>query len=76
MAQFYGSMRGSGGEVTKTGTKHSGIRVYIHGWSIGIIVACRVDANGNDICTAYETGGSDNPSTIGKSFEVKARRRR
>ncbi len=76
MARFYGNLQGHRGEATRMGTPNSGITAHIRGWNTGILVACRVDADGNDVCTAYETGGSSNPSTIGKSIKVKARRRK
>lgn len=58
MAHFYGSMRGSRKEITRTGTKKSGLVAHIRGWNIGGRVSVWRNANGKDVVTIYVTRGS------------------
>ena len=63
MAHFYGSMQGNKGEVTRCGTKKSGMTAHIRGWNIGVKVNIRHDKEtGKDNYTIYETGGSNGGS--------------
>ena len=57
MAQFYASIQGNRGEVTRAGSKASGLQGHIRGWNIGV----RVDVlhiDGQDVCRVYKTPGS------------------
>lgn len=57
MAQFLGSVQGQRGEVTRLGSKSSGLTVKANGWTTGI----RVDAShedGKDVFRIYRTAGS------------------
>lgn len=58
MSQFYASIQGNRGEVSRQGSKKSGIRGHIRGWNIGVRVICR-HIDGEDVCTVYRTGGSN-----------------
>lgn len=59
MAHFYASIQGNRGESTRTGSKNSGIRGHIRGWSLGVKVYGSVDDNGNDTFTVELTSGSN-----------------
>lgn len=62
MAHFYGTLRGSRGtEVSKTGTKKTGIKGRIAGWDVGVEVVCE-HKDGEDICKIYKLKGSKDPS--------------
>jgi len=41
MSHFYGNMQGGRGEVTRTGTKNSGMNAHIRGWNCGVEVEAR-----------------------------------
>jgi len=59
MSRFYGSLQGNRGEVTRGGSKRSGIRGHIRGWNVGVKVVCSFDfENMRDVCRVYKTGGS------------------
>jgi hypothetical protein len=63
MAQFYATVRGSREtEVTKTGTKISGMSAHIRGWRIGARIEIR-HIDGKDEVVVYQTGGSKGGST-------------
>lgn len=57
MAHFYGSMQGSRGQVTRMGTKNSGMTAHIRGWNIGAKVVL-THRNGVDVVEVYRTSGS------------------
>ena len=57
MAHFYADLQGSRGEVSRTGTKVSGIEGHIRGWTIGAKVVISHE-NGKDVVRIYRTGGS------------------
>jgi hypothetical protein len=63
MAQFYMTIRGSGADATKTGTKGSGGHAMVHGWDCGIIVDANHHSDGFDLFRIYATGGSNDPRT-------------
>ena len=48
MAQFYGTLQGQRGEVTRTGGKQSGIRIVAASWEGAIEVNVR-EMNGKEI---------------------------
>lgn len=59
MAQYYANVSGSRGtEVTKTGTKQSGMSAHIRGWDTGVKVELS-HVNGEDVVKVYRTGGSN-----------------
>ena len=59
MSHFYGNMKGAHGETTRCGTKNSGMRCYIRGWDVGVVIYLR-HVNDKDIVDVYKTGGSHN----------------
>ena len=64
MSRFYGSMQGSRGEVTRCGTKNSGIHARVRGWNIGIVAEVRECGKcGGDRVFVGLSGGS-NDGTI------------
>lgn len=48
MAHFYGTLKGSRGEATRTGTKQSGIATYAAGWG-GAIRTVLYHVDGKDM---------------------------
>lgn len=58
MSHFYGSMQGCRKEVTRTGTKNSGLTAHVRGWSLGLRAGV-VHFNGEDIVSVELTSGSD-----------------
>lgn len=68
MSKFYGSLKGSRGEVTRCGTLGSGITAHVRGWDAGIRVHVRIS---NDSTGKHEivealievTGGSSLPGS-------------
>lgn len=65
MSHFYGSMKGSRGEVTRQGTKSSGITAHVRGWNIGASIRCYIDSKGRDCVEMGLTGGSNaNSATL------------
>jgi len=62
MAQFYGSIEGTGRTTaTRTGTKSSGMTAHIRGWNVGARVVLQ-HVDGVDMVRVYETGGSNGGS--------------
>ena len=59
MSHFYANLRGARQEITRTGTKSSGIVAHIRGWNVGCRVVINHDKDGNDVVTVYKTGGSN-----------------
>ena len=58
MAQFRATIKGQRGEVSRLGSKASGIKVTVNGWDIGVEVY--IDhQNGHDCISLYATGGSN-----------------
>ena len=58
MSRFYGTMQGSRGETTRTGTKASDLRAHVRGWDFGVRV-CVYDDDGVDTALVYLTSGSN-----------------
>jgi hypothetical protein len=59
MAHFYASITGQTcTEVTRCGTKNSGISGHIRGWDCGVGVYGYVNDNGQDSFDVYVTSGS------------------
>lgn len=64
MSQYYGSMQGDRGEVTRRGTKNSGLRGHIRGWYLGANVEMHWnEEEQRDELYIYITGGSNHPSS-------------
>jgi len=58
MAQFRATIKGQRGEVSRLGSKASGIQARVNGWDVGILVnANHID--GQDTMELYSTGGSN-----------------
>jgi hypothetical protein len=53
MSHFYGKLQGSRGEVTRCGTKSSGITTYAAGWRGAIRVDVSQNEDGLDSFTVY-----------------------
>lgn len=63
MSHFYAEIQGNRGAATRCGSKDSGIRGHIRGWSIGVEIFCYHDEDRNkDICKVFKTNGSNNLS--------------
>jgi hypothetical protein len=61
MSHFYSRIQGHKGQVTRCGTKTSGIRAEATGWDIGTISTIRYDPTiDTDVVSIYITGGSNN----------------
>jgi len=57
MAQFYADIKGDRGQVTRTGTKNSGLYGHVRGWSVGGVVDV-LHIDGKDVVRVYATSGS------------------
>ena len=66
MAQFIGIVQGQSQEVTRLGSKASGLRVVANGWNSGVKVNARTEKDdyGNlvDVFVIEATGGSNGAS--------------
>jgi len=58
MSQFYAEIKSNGGEVTRTGSKASGIQSHTRGWNVGVKVLGYIDDDGKDVFDVYRTNGS------------------
>ena len=59
MAQFYAEIQGNHGEVSRTGSKQSGISGHIRGWNVGAKVYCvHNESKDCDEVFIYATSGS------------------
>lgn len=59
MSRFYGSMKGGRGQVTRCGTKGSGIQSHVRGWNIGVKITCYANVSDEDEVAIYLTSGSN-----------------
>lgn len=61
MAQYYATVQGvRGSTATKTGTKDSGLRAHVRGWSTGARIMLSFDkAAGCDRVQVWRTAGSN-----------------
>lgn len=66
MAHFYGDLVGNRGEVTRMGSKASGVRSHVRGWNFGIDAQMDIDENGEDRATIYLTSGSNGKRILKK----------
>lgn len=66
MAQFRATIQGNRGEVSRLGTKASGMLATINGWNVGVFVEAGTTREGEDTITVCVTGGSngDKPSYV------------
>lgn len=62
MSQFYASIQGARGAVSRTGSKLSGLSGHLRGWHIGAYVECH-HVNGEDRVFINLTHGSTNPGS-------------
>ena len=63
MAHFCGTVQGDRGEVSRTGTKNSGVNATTNGWDIGVTSCARHnDTVGADNVAVRVTGGRNDPS--------------
>ena len=60
MSHFHADLTGSTQQITRTGTKNSGIRAHIRGWNIGVRIILK-HVEGRDILEVWETTGSRGP---------------
>lgn len=72
MSHFYSTTRGHRSQVSRTGTKVSGMHTTCNGWDIGAsIIASYSSELDSDIINVIITGGSNNSRTKGQlSFTV------
>lgn len=65
MAHFYGYFQGKGKQVTRTGTRNSGIHARIQGYRIGVDASVTYDpVQDSDIVTITLYGGRKEPDGI------------
>lgn len=57
MARFYGGVQGNRGEITRCGSKDSGIVARAQGWEIGARIECFVGSDDRDYVQVWITGG-------------------
>ena len=58
MAQFKGTLSGNRGQVSRLGSKKSGMIAIVNSWNQGVkIIADHID--GEDVFTVFLTGGSN-----------------
>jgi hypothetical protein len=74
MAHFYGTLQGNrGGEVTRAGSKNSGLTSYSASWNGAIRVCVYADEEGNDCYrvdqTTWHGHGISEPIAEGKIGE-------
>jgi len=73
MAQFRGTIQGNRSEVSRLGSKNSGLRVSANGWNIGVDVHLS-HVDGKDVVVVYLTNGSSGdslqyPKSLGRFVE-------
>lgn len=65
MAHFLGKLKGQRKEVTKLGTKYSGVYSVLNGWDFGVRTELYYDEETNsDQFRVFSTGGSNNNIAI------------
>jgi hypothetical protein len=69
MAQFYGTIKGSRGEVSRLGTKNSGLTIRANGWDIGVRVEITHE-NGKDRVQVFRTTGSNENRTMCRLVDI------
>ena len=63
MAQFRATISGGRGEVSRLGSKASGVLTEANGWNSGVKVVGYVDDQGNDVFDIFATSGSSHINT-------------
>ena len=58
MARFRAIIQGQRGEVSRLGSKASGLTVKVNGWNLGVEIDGAVDAADADFFEVYATPGS------------------
>jgi hypothetical protein len=59
MAQFRGALQGNRGAVSRLGSKQTGLRASVRGWTAGVSVyAYHDEQTGEDVFKVREDGGS------------------
>lgn len=67
MAHFRGTIEGDRGEVSRLGTKKSGLIATVNGWTTGVTVTIHYnEETGEDVVYIYRTDGSN--STGSRQF--------
>ena len=66
MSHFYGRLQGQArNEVTRLGSKSSGISAHLSGWNVGVRIAGYVDETDmEDVFIVSFTKGSNNPQSL------------
>jgi hypothetical protein len=60
MAQFRATIKGQRGEVSRLGSRKTGLSARVNGWNLGVQVEAEYDADfDRDVFTMYLTGGSN-----------------
>jgi len=73
MAQFIGYMKGSRGEVSRLGTKNSGMDARVQGWELGGRVCIEHDTmQERDVVHVYLTRGSNGGRSGDSAFYLGA----
>ena len=57
MARYRGTVRGMRDEVSRLGTKYSGLRTTANGWGVGVEVTL-TEVNGDAVAEVWLTSGS------------------
>jgi hypothetical protein len=72
MSHYYSRLRGLKGEVTRTGTKTSGMLAEAFGWDVGGRVRMQYNAKlDTDVVSLYVTTGNNSTSKLVASYIVK-----
>ncbi len=58
MSALYGSLQGCRNEVTRTGSKNSGIRASVQSWNGSLVSYMDLDDNGKPVITLKTSDGS------------------
>ena len=64
MAHWRGTIKGSGAEVSRTGSIQSGLRGEVNGWRFGVEVLMDVSRFGVDTAAIYLTSGSSGAGLV------------
>ena len=59
MAHFFGKLKGSRGEVTRCGTKSSGLKCFVNGWDVGLMAGLRYGLGGDRAIIIINGGSND-----------------
>jgi len=71
MAQFRATIEGARGDVSRLGTKKSGLTVRVNGWNVGVSVRIwHNEKTGLDNILIDGTGGSNDSQHYNLSFPI------